>query len=101
MSDLVKTRVLFHSATFAIYLVRYSAGHRVVPHVDGVEEGRLYKLNWVVAKPPSGGVFRCEKTILNIFGRFILFRPDLYVHEVTKIERGNRWLLTFALNWRT
>lgn len=99
MTDLVKTRVLFYSANIGIYLVRYSAGHRVVPHVDGVEEGRLFKFNWVIAKPRAGGVFICDKTILNLFGRFILFRPDLHVHEVTTIERGNRWLLTLALNW--
>lgn len=97
MRDLVKTRVLFQSRRLSIYLVRYSAGHRVVPHVDGVAEGRLYKLNCVLVKPKSGGEFLCQKNIFNLFGRFIAFRPDLFEHEVTKIERGSRWLLTFAL----
>lgn len=97
MRDLVKTRVLFQSRRFSIYLVRYSAGHRIVPHVDMVSEGRLYKFNWVVVKPGAGGEFRCEQSIFNWFGRFILFRPDLYRHEVSKIERGRRLLLSFAL----
>lgn len=97
MDDLVKTRVLFQSRRFSIYLVRYSAGHRIVPHVDMVSEGRLYKFNWVVIKPKAGGEFECERNIFNWFGRFILFRPDLHRHEVSKIERGRRLLLSFAL----
>jgi hypothetical protein len=97
MSDNVKNRVLFHSRWLSVYLVRYSPGHRIVPHVDMVSEGRLYKLNWVVSKPRSGGEFFCEKTIFNLFGRLILFRPDLHQHHVSRIERGNRWLLSFAL----
>jgi hypothetical protein len=99
MSSLVKTKVLLYSRKLSIYLVRYSAGHRVVPHIDAVEEGKLCKVNWVLLKPQQGGKFLCEKTILNLFGRWIVFRPDLYQHEVTRIERGNRWLLTFAFNW--
>ena len=97
MSGLVKNRVLFQSRRLSVYLVRYSAGHRVVPHVDMVSEGRLYKLNLVLSKPASGGEFRCERSLLNWFGRVVLFRPDLYQHSVSRIERGNRWLLSFAL----
>ncbi len=62
-----------------------------------VSEGRLYKMNCVLVKPKAGGVFICEKKIFNLFGRLYLFRPDLYQHRVTKIERGSRWLLSFAL----
>lgn len=98
MKDLVKTRILFRSRQLNVYLVRYSAGHRIVPHVDMVSEGRLYKFNWVLVKPRAGGEFRCERNIFNLFGRFILFRPDLYQHQVTRIERGTRWLLSFALS---
>lgn len=93
----VKTRVLLHSKRLNIYLVRYPEGHSVVRHVDMVSKGRLYKLNWILAKPSSGGEFICEKTIFNLFGRLYLFRPDLYEHRVSTIERGNRWLLSFAL----
>ena len=97
MPEKVKTRILFHSRRLNIYLVRYPEGHKVGPHVDMVSEGRLYKLNWVLAKPKAGGEFICDKNIFNLFGRLYLFRPDLYQHRVSKIERGNRWLLSFAL----
>lgn len=93
----VKNRVLFQSRRLSIYLVRYSAGHAIVPHVDMVSEGRLYKLNIVLVKPRAGGEFACERNIFNLFGRIILFRPDLYRHRVSRIERGRRWLLSFAL----
>lgn len=98
MPGIVKNRILFQSRRLSIYLVRYSPGHRIVPHVDMVSEGRLYKLNCVLVKPRAGGKFSCERTIFNLFGRMILFRPDLYRHQVSKIERGSRWLLSFALN---
>lgn len=93
----VKTRALFHSRCLNIHLVRYPEGHGVVPHVDMVSKGGLYKLNCVLTKPRSGGEFICEKHIFNLFGRLYLFRPDLYEHRVSTIERGNRWLLSFAL----
>ena len=93
----VKTRVLFHSRHLSIYLVRYPEGHKVVPHVDMVSEGRLYKLNLVLVKPKAGGQFLCENNLFNLAGRLYLFRPDLYQHRVSRIERGNRWLLSFAL----
>jgi len=97
MAEKVKTRILFRSRRLNIYLVRYPQGHKVVPHIDMISEGRLYKLNCVLAKPKAGGEFICEKNIFNLFGRVYLFRPDLHQHRVSKIERGSRWLLSFAL----
>lgn len=97
MSAKVKNRILFRSRRFSISLVRYSQGHNIMPHLDMIAEGRLYKFNWVLVKPKEGGEFICDRTLFNLFGRFILFRPDLYQHQVSKIERGQRWLLSFAL----
>lgn len=97
MPDNVKTRILFQSRRLNVYLVRYSQGHSIRPHLDMMSEGRLYKLNWVLVKPREGGEFRCDRTIFNLFGRLILFRPDLHQHQVSRIERGQRWLLSFAL----
>lgn len=93
----VRNRVLFRSRRLSIYLVHYAAGHRIMPHIDGVAEGRLYKLNCVLVKPRRGGEFFCERTLFNLLGRLVLFRPDLYPHQVSRIEVGSRWLLSFAL----
>ena len=100
MREKVRNRVLYQSRRFAVYLVHYSTGHAIMPHVDMVAEGRLYKLNCILVKPQAGGEFRCEKTILNLFGRVVLFRPDLYQHAVSRIERGSRWLLSVAVTRR-
>ncbi len=97
MTANVTTRILFRSKRMNVYLVRYPEGHKVGPHLDMIAHGRLYKLNCVLVKPGEGGEFVCEKNIVNLFGRVILFRPDLYQHRVSKIERGSRWLLSFAL----
>ena len=94
----VRNRVLFYSRRFSVYLVHSSRGHRIPPHVDMVARGRLFKLNLVLRKPQEGGEFACEKSLLNLWGRVYFFRPDLYVHEVGEIRRGDRWLLSFALN---
>lgn len=97
MTAKVRNRVLFQSRRLSIYLVHYAEGHRIMPHVDNVARGRLYKLNWVLVKPTRGGEFACERTLFNIFDRIVLFRPDLYPHRVSRIEAGSRWLLSFAL----
>lgn len=97
MTANVKTQILFRSKRFNVYLVRYPQGHSIMPHLDMMAEGRLYKFNWVLVKPREGGEFSCDKTVFNLFGRFILFRPDLYQHQVSRIERGQRWLLSFAV----
>ena len=68
-----------------------------MPHVDMVAEGRLYKLNCELVKPRRGCKFSCERSIFNLRGRLVLFRPDLYRHQVSTIEDGSRWLLSIAL----
>ncbi|MFE8073361.1 2OG-Fe(II) oxygenase [Marinobacteraceae bacterium S3BR75-40.1] len=94
----VKNRILFRSRYLNVYFVRYPEGHKVVPHVDMIAGGQLYKLNCVVRQPKEGGHFECERNLFNLFDRIVLFRPDLHRHSVSKIQRGSRWLLSFALN---
>lgn len=97
MSGNVKNRVLLQSRRLSIYLVHYSEGHQIAPHLDMVSEGTLLKLNLILVKPRAGGEFLCDKTVFNLLGRVILFRPDLYTHQVSRITSGNRWLLSIAL----
>ncbi|GGB70460.1 2OG-Fe(II) oxygenase [Shewanella inventionis] len=94
----VVNRAIFSSRIFSNNLVTYQQNHRVMKHVDPVQQGRYYKLNVVIKQPLIGGVFTCEKYIINLFNRVYLFRPDLYEHSVTKIESGKRVLLSIAVN---
>jgi hypothetical protein len=97
MAATVTNRVLFHSRRLSVYLVHYRRGARVLPHVDGLSAGRLYKLNCVLVKPRRGGAFSCQRTLFNLFDRLVLFRPDRYEHAVSEIEAGSRWLLSVAV----
>ena len=42
-----------------------------------------------------GGEFISEKHIFES-SRIKFFRPDIYKHSVTKIEKGNRYVLSFG-----
>ena len=94
----IKNKTIFYSKLFSINLVTYPINHSVMNHVDNVQKGRYYKLNLILVQPKVGGVFKCQKCIINLFNRVYLFRPDKYEHSVTKIESGKRVLLSFALN---
>jgi hypothetical protein len=98
MTATIKNKTIFYSKIFSINLVTYPINHSVMSHVDNVQEGRYYKLNFILVQPKVGGVFKCTKCIINLFNRVYLFRPDKYEHSVTKIESGKRVLLSFALN---
>ncbi|MCL1148686.1 2OG-Fe(II) oxygenase [Shewanella ulleungensis] len=94
----VVNKTIFSSRVFSVNLVTYQENHRVMTHVDPVQQGRYYKFNVVIKQPQVGGVFTCEKYIINLFNRVYLFRPDLYEHSVTKIQSGKRVLLSIAVN---
>jgi hypothetical protein len=98
MSGKVTNKAILSSSIFSINLVTYPTNHSVMQHIDPVQQGRYYKLNFVLIKPKAGGVFKCSKCIINLFNRIYLFRPDKYDHSVSKIESGKRVLLSFALN---
>jgi hypothetical protein len=93
----VVNNALFPSKRLAINVVTYKEGHSVLEHNDPMGSGRYYKFNVVLKKPERGGVFRAEKVIFNLFNRIYFFRPDKYLHSVSKIEKGHRKLLSIAL----
>lgn len=93
----VRNKVLFTSKRFSAYLVNYPNQHRVLTHIDSMPEAKYYKLNIVLKQPKVGGVFHCQKCILNLFGRIYLFRSDKYEHSVSRIEVGERLLLSLSL----
>ena len=93
----VRNKVLFSSKRLSAYLVTYPNQHKVMTHIDTIAKGKYYKFNIVLKQPKVGGVFHCQKCIINLFGRVYLFRPDKYEHSVTRIEQGERKLLSFAV----
>jgi hypothetical protein len=86
----VRNKAILSSKVFSINLVTYPTNHSVMSHIDPVQQGRYYKLNFVLITPKAGGVFKCSNCIINLFNRVYLFRPDKYEHSVSKIESVKR-----------
>lgn len=78
---------------FDCYLLKFPQGCTVPPHRDTVSNGRHYRLNIVLKKAKKGGEFICDAPIYQS-ARIKLFRPDICEHAVTKVELGNRYLLS-------
>ncbi len=94
----VVNKTLLSGKRLSVSLVTYPQGHKVLRHHDPMGSGRYYKLNVVLQKPQRGGQFHADKLIFSVFNRVFLFRPDLYSHSVTRIEQGQRKLLSVALH---
>ena len=82
--------------TFDIYLLKFPEGSRLVPHKDPVDGKRHYRVNVVLRPAEQGGIFLCNGAWVN-FPRFKFFRPDQLTHGVSKIEKGER--LVLSIGW--
>jgi hypothetical protein len=78
---------------FDVYLLRFRPGSEIPPHNDPVARGRHYRCNIVLRRAQRGGEFVCARPIY-ASRRVNLFRPDLCTHSVTRVERGERYVLS-------
>lgn len=78
------------------YLLYYTEGDYIPEHIDEVNNKKHYRGNLVLLAPKLGGIFWCDKSIIDL-PRLKLFRPDLYKHGLTKIEKGYRLVLSFGV----
>jgi len=93
---------------FDLVLIHYPTGSYIHWHTDPVPKGlKHFRLNIVLVKA-NGGDFYCRTVSLNPegedgtfwkVGRFVLFRPDIQPHRVSKIVSGERWVL--SIGWTT
>lgn len=77
-----------HLLRFDVYLIKIPDGSGIPPHVDPVLDGfEHHRLNITLTRPsPAAGEVRCEGPSRNfLFGRAMLFRPDLYTHWVKPV----------------
>lgn len=81
---------------FDFYLLRFREGAEIPEHTDPVSERRHYRLNIVVKNARAGGHFECRTPIYEN-SRIKLFRPDLSLHSVTRVDSGTRYVL--SLGW--
>ena len=80
---------------FDTYLLKFPQGSEIAPHTDKVESGKHYRLNIVLKKADLGGEFICSNPIFET-KRIKLFRPDVSKHQVSKVIKGNRYLLSIG-----
>jgi len=80
---------------FDCYLLRFGEGAAIPAHTDRLDSGYHYRLNIIVKKAKQGGDFICQTCIFET-DRIKLFRPDLYEHAVSKVERGQRYVLSIG-----
>jgi hypothetical protein len=81
---------------FDFYLLRFPEGSEIPPHQDPVTGKRHYRLNVILKRPRAGGEFVCVNPIFET-KRIKLFRPDVSLHSVTKVQGGSRYVL--SLGW--
>jgi len=82
---------------FDSYILKFPDKSYIDDHKDPVEKGIHVRINIVIKKPSAGGVFACEKTILNL-PRLKIFRPDKYNHSVSEVFGKPRIVLSVGFN---
>ena len=80
---------------FDLHLLRFRTGTHVPRHRDPAT-GRHYRVNIVLRAADQGGVFSCARPLLD-WPRVKIFRPDVEPHSVSRIEAGERWLLSLGV----
>ena len=77
---------------FDAYLLRYREGTYIPPHQDPVDNARHYRLNVILKNSAMGGEFICNKVIWST-SRIKLFRSDISIHSVSRVDKGTRYVL--------
>ena len=80
---------------FDVYILRFPVESEILEHVDAVESGDHYRLNIIIKKAKSGGLFFCTNSVFET-ERIKLFRPDISKHSVSKIIAGTRYVLSIG-----
>lgn len=80
---------------FDTYLLKFPQGSEIAPHTDKVGSGKHYRLNIVLKKADLGGEFICSNPIFET-KRVKLLSPDVSEHQVSKVIKGNRYLLSIG-----
>ena len=86
---------IFAPFKFDVYLIKFPQGSEIKPHIDNVKTGRHFRLNITLKHAAKGGEFICDNPIIN-YNRVKLFRPDIEQHQVSKIEKGSRYILSIG-----
>lgn len=96
---------IFSSERFKcdLYILRYKPGSYINAHVDPISLSENHHRINIVLRKAIGGMFavRSNSHLVQtyFFKRIVYFRPDICIHEVTKVLSGTRYVL--SLGWTT
>lgn len=90
-----KMLLAFFRKCFDCWVLRFPVGSYIMTHKDPVENGRHYRLNIVLKRPPQGGEFVCSDTIFEM-PRVVLFRPDIAEHSMKRVYGGSGYALSIG-----
>lgn len=78
------------------HILRYRVGASIPAHQDKVDpKYNHYRINVVLWPAKKGGELVCAKSLFR-WGPINFFRPDEVIHAVTKVELGNRYVLSIG-----
>lgn len=93
----------FWNWLFDLVLIRYPVGSYINWHVDPVPKGlKHHRINIAIKQSEIGGEFEYGNDISDTGltkQRFVYFRPDVTMHKVHEIKKGERWIL--SIGWVT
>jgi hypothetical protein len=86
---------------YDVYLLRYSVGDLVPPHVDPpMFDGAIHlRLNALITQAQRGGrLWLADEAISLETGDAVIFRPDALRHSVERVEAGTRYVWSVGCN---
>ena len=82
------------------YLLRYRKNSYLRSHIDATDaDHRHWRVNIILKKSRLGGVFCCEKSILD-WTRLKIFEAGKYSHSLSRIRQGKRLVLSMGMRIR-
>jgi len=77
------------------WILKYEPNYDMPVHTDDIPNKNHYRINIVLK---GKGQFIVSKTILNLFNRVFVFRPDLYEHSMIN---GNSERIVLSIGFVT
>ncbi len=81
------------------YIIHIPEGTEIPQHKDTVANKRHFRLN-IHFGNYKGGKFISEKFIFNLFNKAFLFRPDINLHSLQKVLKGNLYIFSIGKTFK-
>ena len=87
---------LILGSSYDLYLLKFPPGSFIEPHTDPVPNKKHYRANFEILKAMGGSFQLLNDEKAFKLWRLTVFRPDEQLHQVTKVIKGTRYVLSFG-----